>query len=184
MKQFYQLFFTLVILVSCNSKEHKDSNFKVPEIFYTNYKNSKTQNSKFKYGDILQFELNNRKIEGIIIDIDSEINENWIGICFISNGKLFGIKIPDGITNNCIELLDITYIKEQNINSFKNVSSENLNFSKIGIGSKGTADNIEGIFRDFDTGIQNRKKTESSCDEKFKILDPINECYFTLQQIK
>ena len=184
MKQIYQLFFVLTILISCNSKEHKDSNFKVPEIFYTNYKNSKTQNIKFKYGDILEFELNNRKFKGIIIDIEPENNENWIGVCFISNDKLFGRKIPDGITNNCIELLDITYIKEQNINNFKNISTENLNFSKIGIGSKGTANNIEDMFRDYETGIQNRKTTETSCNEKFKMLDPINECYFTLQQIK
>jgi hypothetical protein len=184
MKQFLQVFTILFIFLSCSSKEHKDSNFNVPEMFQTNFKSAKFLKSNFKYGDILDFTMNNKKISGIIIDIQPEQNENLIGICFISNGKLFGRKIPDGITENCIELLDITFINEKSLNNFEIKSNEKLNFSKIGIGSRSPANDLRDIFRDFETGIQDRKKKETSCSEKFKTLNPINECYFALQQIK
>lgn len=47
MKQILQVFISILIILGCNSKEHKDSNFEVPEMFYTNYKNSNTQKANF-----------------------------------------------------------------------------------------------------------------------------------------
>lgn len=174
----------LLFLFSCNTNEHKDSGFKIPEMFKTNYKKQELKNSKLKYGDIVVFSFKNQEIEAVVLDIEQDNSTTWFGLCFIKNGKLFGRKIPDGISGNCIELFDIIYLDEKGLVNFEIASNENLNFDKIGNGSKSTASNIEDIYRDYTRGLDERKKKESPCAEKFNNLYPINECYLSLELIK
>lgn len=184
MKQIFKLIVATVLVLSCNSEKHNDSNFNIPDIFKTNYDKIKVTDLKFKYGDIVEFNFENKTIKSIIVDVQNDKMGNWIGLCFIKDGNLFGRKIPDGISGNCIELLDVTYLNEKGFSDYKIISNEKLNFSKIGIGSDSPALYVKDVFRDYKRGIEERKKREASCDEKFRNLNPVNECYFSVQKVK
>lgn len=93
-------------------------------------------------------------------------------------------KIPDGISGNCIELLDLTYLNEKGFVDCKITSNEKLNFNKIGVGADSPALHIKDVSRDYKWGIDERKKKETSCDEKFRNLYPVNECYLSIQKIR
>lgn len=184
MKQIFKLIVATLLMLSCSSEKHSDSKFNIPEIFKTNYYKTKVNDLKFKYGDVVEFNVENQVVKSIIVDVKSDEMGNWIGLCFMKNGNLFGRKIPDGISGNCIELLDINYLNEKGFSDYQITSNEKLNFNKIGIGSSGSALNVKDIFRDYKRGIEERKKREASCVEKFRNLNPVNECYFSMQQIK
>jgi len=184
MKQIFKLTVATVLMLSCSSEKHNDSNFNIPDIFKTNYDKMKVTDLKFKYGDIVEFNFENKTIKSIIVDVKKDEMGNWIGLCFIKDGNLFGRKIPDGISGNCIELLDLTYLNERGFTDYKITSNEKLNFNKIGIGSNNSELNEKDVYRDYKKGIKERQKKEASCDEKFRNLNPVNECYLSLDQIR
>ena len=46
------------------------------------------------------------------------------------------------------------------------------------------AANFLEIKRDFDKGIEQRKKEQTSCDDGLTDLNPVRECYFNIEKIK
>lgn len=184
MKLIFKLIVGTMLTTSCSSEKHNDSNFNIPEMFKTTHNEKDINNLAFKYGDIIEFNVENQTIKSIIVDVKSDEMGKWIGLCFMKDGNLFGRKIPDGISGNCIELLDLTYLNEKGFVDCKITSNEKLNFNKIGIGADSPALHTKDVYRDYKRGIDERKKKESSCAEKFSNLYPINECYFSIQKIR
>ena len=169
--------------MSC-SPENKNSSQNTPEIFATNFGKIDDKNLKLKFGDLVEFEINNQKINAIILDITLEENEYWFGLCFIKNNRLFGRRIPEGFGGECIELFDITYLNEKGLNNFKLINNLKIEYDKVGTGSNSPVINYEEILRDYEQGLENRKKSETPCKEKLKMLDPINECYIGIDKIR
>lgn len=184
MKQISTLIVATLFISSCSSEKHNDSNFNIPEMFKTIHNEIHINDLQFKCGDIIEFNVENQTIKSIIIDVKSDEMGKWIGLCFMKDGNLFGRKIPDGISGNCIELLDLTYLNEKGFVDYKIRSNEKLNFNKIGVGSDSPVLHVKDVYRDYKRGIDERKKKESSCDEKFRNLYPVNECYISLQRLK
>ena len=59
-----------------------------------------------------------------------------------------------------------------------------IEYDKVGTGSNSPVINYEEILRDYEQGLENRKKSETPCKEKLKMLDPINECYIGIDKIR
>jgi len=167
-------------LFSCSENSNVGS---VPEIFRTNYEKYKDKKFELQFGDLVQ--IHNTKFKGIICDISEDEGGKWYGIIFMdSQERLFGRNIPSGFSNDCIKLFDFTYLNQNGINSITKISNIRLDNSKIGIGSRSPATNKQELIRDYSNGIKKRKHKETPCIEKIKILDPINENYRVLDEIK
>ena len=172
-----------IFLMSC-SPENKNSSQKISETLSTNFGKIDDKNLNLKFGDLVIFEIYNQKINAIILDIKLEENEYWFGLCFIKNNQLFGRRIPQGFGGECIELFDITYLNEKGLNNFKLINNLEINYDKVGIGSDSPVINYDEILRDYERGLENRKKSETPCKEKLKMLDPINERYIGIDKIR
>ena len=183
MKIIFRTLLAMLTLTSCHTKtENQPQN--TPEIFLTNYGKIDDKNLKLKFGELIEFEINDQKINAVVLDIKQESNENWFGICFLNNNLLFGRKIPQGIGGNCIYLYDLSFVNEKALNNYKILEKLKIDFTKVGFGSDSPVINQEQILRDYKYGIEQRKKKETPCEKKLELLDPTNECYFELNEIQ
>ena len=175
--------FIILTLTNCNPKKQNKSK-NTPEIFLTNYGKIDDKNLKLKFGDLIEFVIKNQKINAIVLDIKQENNENWFGLCFLNNNRLFGRNIPQGFNGDCIELYDLTFLNERGLIDYKVLKNLKINFKKVGFGSDSPAINETEVLRDYKLGIELRKKIETPCEKKLRNLNPVNECYFPLNQIE
>ena len=176
------LFLAISFLISCNEINSKtDSN--VSDEFKTNYGKIDDTNLKLKFGDVVEFNIENQKVKAIILDIKQENYENWFGLCFINGNKLFGRRIPHGFGGNCVDTFDFTYLNEKGLKNYTILKKEKINFDKVIPGSDSPVYKLEDILRDYYAGIKKRKIAETPCDKKLRMLDPINECYYNFNKI-
>lgn len=170
---------SLLCLVGC-SDEYDPNN--VPEIFQTKYNEMKDQQFDFSFGDVVK--VNDSEIRGIICDISKDEMGIGYGIIFISpDQKLFARSIPSGLSVNCISLFDITYLNEKAKDAISFVEKVKVNFSRVGIGSRGAATNLADLITAFERGLEKRKQLETPCDKKMSLLDPVNENYQDISYI-
>ncbi|HOY14470.1 MAG TPA: hypothetical protein PLY70_15085 [Saprospiraceae bacterium] len=183
MKRIYRVLIIVLttFIFSCNPNNVSMS---TPEIFQPNWEGITLSDFKFKFGDKVQFEVEKQKRIGLIVDFTEEEGGKWVGICFMNNeNQLFGRQIPSGFSNNCIDLLDISYLNENGFDELEIIGNYEIDKKKIGIGSKSPAANIHELERDFMHGIDQRKMRPTNCKTSKSMLNPVNECYFELQKI-
>ncbi len=170
----------ILTLLSCGEDPNIDS---IPEIFKTNYSKYKDQKFELQFGDLVQ--IRNPEFKGIICDVSEDEGGRWFGIIFMDKqDRLFGRNIPSGFSNDCIKLFDFTYLNQRGIKSITKISTIKLENSKIGIGASSTARDEQDLIREYRKGIERRSHLETPCDEKLKTLEPINENYRDINEIK
>lgn len=168
----------LLLISGCRNKDNSE----IPEIFKTNYGKFTPENPGLRYGDLIK--IKNTPCKGVVCDISKDEGGIWYGIIFMNTeNNLFGRNIPGGFSYDCLSLFDLTYLHEKGLEEIEKIESLELNFKKIGIGARSTAINRDELLRDFARGIENRKKIETPCEQKIKILQPVNENYRNLHQI-
>ena len=138
-----------------------------------------------KFGQILKFNSDSTEITAIVLDFSTDEGGQWFGVSFIDQNRLFGRQIPSGLINTkCLDLLDLTYIQRDALIDFEVLETISVNKEKVGVGSQSPATNISEIKRDFDRGIEQRKKEQTPCDKGLTDLNPVRECYFDIKKIK
>lgn len=138
-----------------------------------------------KFGQILKFDNDSIDLNAIVLDFSEDEAGQWIGVSFINQNRLFGRQIPSGMTNtNCLDLLDLTYIIIDALNDFEVLETIEVNKTKVGIGSQSPVTSFSEIKRDFDRGIEQRKKEQTPCNKELMDLNPVRECYFDIEKIK
>lgn len=183
MRKTIGIFLLIITLTNCSLKNQNGSQ-DYKEIFSTNFGKIDDTNLQLKFGDLVEFEIDNQKINAIVLDISQEENENWFGICFLNKNQLFGRRIPNGYVGDCIDLFDLTFINEKGLKNFKILEKLIIDFNKVGCGSNSPVNNLNEILRNYERGIKQRELMETPCDKKLRNLNPINECYFPLEKIK
>lgn len=178
--KFQNIIFLISFILSCNSNENS---MNTPEFFQPNWQEINLSELIFKFGDKIQFEVAKQTRKGIIVDFSEDEGGKWIGICFMNNEKLFGRQIPSGFSNNCVDLLDISYLNENGFDEIEIIGKYEIDKTKIGIGSKSPTSNKEELERDYQRGVERRIKQQTECGESIKMLNPVNECYFQLKNI-
>ena len=118
------------------------------------------------------------------MDIKKEDSNYWFGICFLNGNELFGRKIPQGFSGDCIELYDLSYVKDESLKNFIVSKNIKLNYEIISAGSDSPITDLKDIERDYNLGIKNRKKPQTPCKEKLLELSPVNECYINIKKIE
>lgn len=78
----------------------------------------------------------------------------------------------------------MTYIQRSALIDFEVIETIAVSKTKVGIGSQSPATNFSEIKRDFDRGIEQRKKEQTPCDKGLTDLNPVRECYFDIEKIK
>ena len=172
--------FILLALLSCNNIQPSNE---TPEIFRTNYDRYKDRKFELNFGDIVR--INNTQYKGIICDLSEDEGGLWYGILYMDrNENLFSRSIPNGSRGNCFKLFDITYLNYKGQNSVTKIATIKLDFNKIGIGGRSPAINENDLIRNYLQGIEKRKMKETPCEEKMKLLEPVNENFRSLDEIK
>lgn len=157
----------------------------IPEIMQPDWTGLEIESFPVKFGQILKFDNDSAHFKAIVLDFSEDEGGQWIGVSFIDQNRLFGRQIPSGMINTkCLDLLDLTYIKKDALIDYDVVESIAVNKTKVGIGSQSPATNFSEIKRDFDWGIQQRKKEQTPCDKGLTDLNPVRECYFDIEKIK
>lgn len=162
-----------------------NSSESIPEIMQLNWTGLEIESFPVKFGQILNFDNESTEIKAVVLDFSEDEGGQWIGVSFIDQNRLFGRQIPSGmISIKCFDLLDLTYIKKEALIDYEVVETIAINKTKVGIGSQSTATNFSEIKRDFDRGIEQRKKKQTPCDKGLTDLNPVRECYFDIEKIK
>jgi hypothetical protein len=173
-----------LLISSCNNMT-TTSLESIPEVMQPNWTGLDIESFPVKFGQILKFENDSSEIRGIVLDFSEDEGGQWIGVSFIDQNRLFGRQIPSGmIYTKCLDLLDLTYIQREALIDFEVLEVITVNKSKVGIGSQSTATSFVEIKRDFDRGIEQRKKEQTPCDKGLTDLNPVRECYFEIEKIK
>lgn len=148
----------------------------------TNYGKIDDSNLKLKFGDIISFDGSN--INAIVIDIINENDQYYFGISFMIDDQIFGRRIPEGFDGDCVNLIDVIYVKEDIFtDKIQIVKPEILNFNKIEIGAYGYVNNYEEILSDYTVGIERLKLRQTPCTNLTE-LNPVYEQYFHINQFK
>ncbi len=157
----------------------------IPEMMQPNWTGLEIESFPVKFGQILKFNGDSAEMTAIVLDFSKDEGGQWIGVCFIDQNRLFGRQIPNGLINKkCLDLLDLTYIQRDGLIDFEVLETITVNKTKIGIGSQSPASSFSEIKRDFDRGIEQRKKEQTPCDKGLTDLNPVRECYFEIEKIK
>jgi hypothetical protein len=173
-----------LLISSCNNMTSNSSE-SIPEIMQLNWTGLEIESFPLKFGQILDFVNETTEIKAVVLDFSEDEGGQWIGASFIDQNRLFGRQIPSGmISTRCLDLLDLTYIKMDALIDYEVVEIIAVNKSKVGIGAQSTATNFSEIKRDFDWGIEQRKKEQTPCDKGLTDLNPVRECYFDIERIK
>ncbi|PWJ33247.1 hypothetical protein [Sediminitomix flava] len=137
------------------------------------------------FGQVLQFENGNDSLKAVVLDFSDEIEDKWVGVCFINQNKLFGRQIPSGLINTqCLDLLDLTYIHTQAFTNFKVLETITVDKTKVGVGSRSVVKTFSDIKSNFDWGIEQRLKEQTPFNQGLTDPNAIRECYFEIAKIK
>jgi len=162
-----------------------NSSDSIPENMQPNWTGIDIDKIPVRFGQALKFKNDSLDLTAVILDFDEDEGGKWVGLCFIDRDKLFGRQIPKGMINTtCLDLLDLTYIQIDGLHDFEIVETLNLNKNKIGIGSISTAKNLTELARDFNDGIEQRKKEQTPCNKGLTNFNPVRECYYDIGKIK
>jgi len=174
------LLFSGVFLQSCNSTPARKN---VPG--YAKVKWQKLNLSEYKYdlGTKVSFEHDNNKYEAVIVDF-LEDEGRWYGLCFLNKGRLYGRQLQDGMTERCLDLLDICYLSESGTKVLQTGKTLKLDPTTIGIGARTNADNQEDLYNRYVRGLSARKKPQTDCTKSRFEANPVNECYFEIENIQ
>ena len=176
---------TIGLLISSCNNITTTSTESIPEMMQPNWTGLDIESFPVKFGQVLKFDNDSTKITAIVLDFSEDEGGQWIGVTFIDQNRLFGRQIPSGMINTkCLDLLDLTYIQRDALTDYEIVETIMVNKSKIGIGSQSPATSFSEIKRDFEWGIEQRKKEETPCDKGLTDLNPVRECYFDIEKIK
>ncbi len=183
------LILTIGLFISgCNtasSSSEAISSETIPELMQPDWTGLEIENFPVKFGQILKFRNDSTELMAIVLDFSEDEGGQWIGVSFIDQNRLFGRQIPSGIINTkCLDLLDLTYIQKDALINYEVVASITVNKTKVGIGSQSPATSFSEIIRDFERGIEQRKKEQTPCDKGITDLNPVRECYFDVEKIK
>lgn len=149
-----------------------------PRIFNTNSFN-------LNFGDLLEVDLKNRKINSLVVDFVREDTNLIVGICLMNNDELFGRQIPDGLINTkCADMLDVVFIDKNSFKKFKVLKKVLLDTSKIQIGGQFPANDNTDIEMFYNLGIEKRKKEQTPCNKGIIDASSIRECYFALSKYR
>ena len=163
----------------------RPSSESIPEMMQLNWTGLAIESFPVKFGQILKFNSDSTEITAIVLDFSTDEGGQWFGVSFIDQNRLFGRQIPSGLINTkCLDLLDLTYIQRDALIDFEVLETISVNKEKVGVGSQSPATNISEIKRDFDRGIEQRKKEQTPCDKGLTDLNPVRECYFDIKKIK
>jgi hypothetical protein len=150
-----------LLISSCNNMTTTSSE-SIPEMMQPNWIGLDIESFPVKFGQILKFENDSAEIRGIVLDFSEDEGGQWIGVSFIDQNRLFGRQIPSGMINTkCLDLLDLTYIQREALIDFEVLETITVNKSKVGIGSQSPATTLSEIKRNFDWGIEQRKKEQT-----------------------
>lgn len=173
-----------LLISGCNNMPSNSSE-SIPEIMQPNWKGLEIESFPVKFGQILKFHNENTELKAVVLDFSEDEDGQWIGVSFIDQNRIFGRQIPSGMINTkCIDLLDLTYFQPDALIDYEVVETIAVNKTKVGIGSQSSATNFSEVKRDFDKGIQQRKKEQTPCDKGLTDLNPVRECYFDIEKIK
>ncbi|WP_338398731.1 hypothetical protein [Persicobacter psychrovividus] len=176
---------TIGLLISSCNNMTTNSSESIPEMMQPNWTGLEIESFPVKFGQVLKFNGFSAEMSAIVLDFNEDENGQWIGVCFIDQNRLFGRQIPSGMINTkCLDLLDLTYIQRDALIDFEVLEIIAVNKTKVGIGSQSPATNFSEIKRDFDRGIEQRKKEQTLCDKGLSDLNPVRECYFDIKKIK
>ncbi|MCT4560866.1 MAG: hypothetical protein N4A41_05765 [Crocinitomicaceae bacterium] len=176
---------TIGLLVSgCNNMK-TNSSASIPENIQPNWAGLDIDSFPVKFGQILKFDKDSEEIRAIVLDISEDEGGQWIGVTFLDQNRLFGRQIPSGLVDTeCLDLLDVTYIKVDGQIDFEVLETIKVNKTNVGIGSRSPATSLSEIKRNYNRGIEQRKKDQTPCDKALTELNPVNECYFEIEKIK
>lgn len=173
-----------LLISSCHNLTSNSPN-SIPEIIQPNWTGLDIDSFPVKFGQILKFDKDSIEMYALVLDFGEDEGGLWIGVSFIDQNRLFGRQIPNGmIKTKCLDLLDMTYIKKDALTDYEVVETIEVNKTKIGIGSQSPVTSFSEIKRDFDKGIEERKKEQTPCDKGLTDLNPVRECYFDIEKIK
>jgi hypothetical protein len=190
------LTFSIVTLViSCKSNSS-------PDILRPNWQGIKTSGLVFDIGDLISIRDSNFYYAAMLLDLDSDSSGIWYGFCLtnfrdtikpdlekLDSLYLFGRQIPSGLINTqCIDCYDLTYINENGLildrDKFSLIEHINYNPLKIFIGSNSPTMELSGLVRDYQRGIEKRKKEPDDCKTSIFKLDAVRERFFPFTMIK
>lgn len=180
MKIWVLTFLTLLSISSCSVNQNKEETM---DFFKPNWEGLNFEKFAFKFGDKFAFSSNNQLRQGIILDFYEAEDGQWYGVCFLNKDQLFGRQIPSGFSEKCIDLLDLSYLHEDNLKKLEYVERVNIDVEKVGIGAKRVDNSLLKLKNGFDYGLEQRKKEQTDCNEGKFSLNPVNECYFELDKI-
>ncbi len=173
-----------LLISSCNNMPSNSSN-SIPAMMQPDWTGLELERFPVKFGQILKFGKDSSELKAVVLDFSEDEGGQWIGVSFIDKNQLFGRQIPSGMINKkCLDLLDLTYINKGALNDYEVVETIAVNKTKVGIGSQSPATSFSEIKRDFDRGIEQRKKEQTLCDQGLTDLNPVRECYFDIEKIK
>ena len=179
-------YFILVILFlhSCSNLKNQDSSNQY-DITKVDWKGIDTNKLPLKFGDKIEFNVENEKIQGIVLDFNKDEDGIWYGICFLNDNKLFGRLIPDGTRNfECGEnMYDLFNLNEKALKNYKIIYHYNVDKEKIRIGGGFPSDNFYDLKLAHNQGINKRKLKMTPCKESLFDINAIHECYFDLKTI-
>lgn len=190
MKKLILILFTTFLITNCENKQ--SDNFH-PEIMKPNWDGIKTENLKFKIGDIVSIYFAKNFYTGVVMDFDQDESGIWYGLCLsnyrglapnqknIKELDFFGRKIPNGLTGKFIDCYDLTYLNEKSINE-KNITiydNIKLDINKISIGAISPAIDIkqleDNFFNSFKSRNQKRVENKKVIEQYFKITNSLKE---------
>lgn len=170
----------IVHFLSCNNQVDKS----IPAIMQPGWEGIETDNLPVEFGQILNFETRNGNISAVVIDFDNDEDGVWIGLCFINSGELFGRQIPNAAKNmECLDLLDLTYLSVEGLSNYSEKGRLSLDRSKIGVGSRSSANDLSVLESNFNRGLEQRRKQQTPCDQGLFDEHVVRECYFKLDKI-
>lgn len=176
---------TIGLLISSCNYLTTTSSESIPEMMQPNCTGLNIESFPVKCGQVLKFNSDGVEMTAIVLDFSEDEGGQWIGVCFIDRNRLFGRQIPSGLINTkCLDLLDLTYIHKEALIEFELLDTIPVNKQKVGIGSQTPATSFSEIKREFDRGIQQRKKKQTPCDKGLTDLNPVREFYFDIEKIK
>jgi hypothetical protein len=185
----------MTLVISCKSNSS-------PDILRPSWQGIKTSELVFDIGDLICIRDSNFYYAAILLDLDSDSAGIWYGLCLtnfrdtikpnlstLDNLFLFGRQIPSGLINTqCIDCYDLTYINDKGLimdrNKFSLIEHINYNPLKIFIGSDSPTMDLSGLVRDYQRGIEQRKKEPDDCKTSIYKLDAVRERFFPFTKIK
>ncbi len=173
-----------LIISSCNTRTSSLSET-VPPSMQPDWTGISVDDIPVEFGQVLKFENDSIVFTAVVLDFNQDEGGKWIGLCFVDNNRLFGRQIPNGIVNTiCLDLLDFSYLQIDGLSDFQIVETLKIDKNKVGIGLISPVLNLVELNRDYNYGIEQRKKEQTPYDKRLTDLNPVRECYFNIEKIK